>query len=359
MTASRLDDMADYSQQNGNGIVSLLGREILDVGSRRRRQYLRDAYEYWRKTGFPYGNLKKKEVESLFRSVSNSPELDISDGHVLNTSTVGLRLANSYHPQMWHARSHGHLRCPYDYFQDDDHLRTMLERAPRFWPKKRCWSPQAIRNLVRIYAGGRVSNFRPVVARNIINRFSRDGDIVLDFSAGYGGRLLGCLTLDRLYIGIDPAQKQVSGLKIMYKDLHKYSSSKAEIMMGCAEDILPSMDRDSVDIVFSSPPFFNLEIYSDEPTQSSNRYKEYEAWRSCFLEVVIAQARRVLRRKGFFAINVPTRCRYPIESDTLGFASDLFSYHCTINMKMNARPLQRAQNGCAYRTEPIYVFQKR
>jgi len=244
-------------------------------------------------------------------------------------------------------------------------FRTMITYVP-CWnerrvsgPKKRCWSPQAIRNLVRIYAGGRVSNFRPVVARNIINRFSQDEDIVLDFSAGYGGRLLGCLTLDRLYIGIDPARKQVSGLKRMYKDLHKYSSSKAEIMMGCAEDILPSMDRDSVDIIFSSPPFFNLEIYSDEPTQSSNRYKEYEAWRSCFLEVVIAQARRVLRRKGFFAINVPTRCRYPIESDTLGFASDLFSYHCTINMKMNARPLQRAQNGCAYRTEPIYVFQKR
>ena len=119
------------------------------------------------------------------------------------------------------------------------------------------------------------------------------------------------------------------------------------------------MDRNSLDIIFSSPPFFNLEIYSDEPTQSSNRYKEYEVWRSCFLKVVIAQARRILRRKGLFIINVPTRSKYPIEGDTLGFASDLFSYHCKINMKMNARPLQRAQNGYAYRIEPIYVFQKR
>lgn len=199
--------MADYLPADGGEIASLFGREILAFGRRRRELYVRKALKYWRATGFPYVRLSKEEVRAHFRTISNAPLLDLADGRTPGSSSVGLRLANSYHPQMWYARSHGHRRCPYDYFQDDDHLRTMLERAPRFWPNARCWSPQAVRNLARIYSGGRVANFRPVVARNIINRFSRNGDVVLDFSAGYGGRLLACLTLDRAYIGIDPARK--------------------------------------------------------------------------------------------------------------------------------------------------------
>jgi DNA modification methylase len=340
-------------------VTSLFGRELLALGNRARERYLRKALEYWRTTGFPYERLSQEEVISHFRAVSNAPLQDLPAGHPLGSSSLGLRLANSYHPQMWHARSHGHRRSPYEYYQDDKHLRAMLERAPRFWPDARCWSPQAVRNLVRIYASGRVANFRPVVARNVISGFSRNGDVIIDFSAGYGGRLLACLTLDRIYLGIDPAKKQVSGLNRMCKDLRNHSPSTVEILEGCAEDILPGVHRSSADLVFSSPPFFNLEIYSNEPTQSSHRYRKYDEWRACFLKVVLAQSRRVLRRKGFLAINVSSRARYPLLTDTLEFASKLLTYYCTVEIAMPARPLQRAENGGAYRAEPIYIFQKR
>lgn len=351
--------MADDLPVDGGRIVSLFGRDILGFGSRRRMRYLHAAHEYWRVTGFPHIRLAKTERHACFRSLSNVPLVHLADGESLGASAVGLRLANSYHPQMWFARSHGHRRCPHDYFQDDDHLRNMLERAPRFWPNGRCWSPQAVRNLVRVYAGGRVANFRPVVARSIINHFSRAGDVVLDFSAGYGGRLLACLTLDRVYVGIDPARRQVFGLERMSRDFQSDSLTQTEIIRGCAEDILPSMERGTVDLVFSSPPYFNLEIYSNERTQSSYRYRTYDEWRSCFLEVIITQARRVLRQRGFFVINVSARNRHSLQGDTLEFASRLFSHHSTIYMKMPARPLQRARNGSKYRSEPIYVFQKR
>jgi DNA modification methylase len=236
----------------------------------------------------------------------------------------------------------------------------MLERAPRFWPNARCWSGQAIRNLGRIYSGGRVANYRPHVARNIINHFSRPGDVVLDFSAGYGGRLLGCLALEgRTYIGIDPAREQVIGLRRMNDDLNKRGRARAEIVEGCAEDLLPGMSSNSVDLIFSSPPFFNLEIYSDEPTQSSNRYPTYHEWRACFLDVVISQSRRVLRRGGTLAVNVSSHRRYPLERDAFDLATRLLPHICTISVVMPARPLQRALNATATRTEPIHVFRKR
>jgi DNA modification methylase len=349
----------ERATSDGSEIVSLFGREILRLGSKRRKHYLKRALEYWRASGFPYVRLSPSQVDSQYRALANTRLEASQDGHLLGSSCVGLRLANSYHPQMWHARSHGHKRSPFDYFQDDYHLRNMLERAPRFWPNKRCWSPQAVRNLARIYSGGRVANFRPVVARSVVHRFSGIGDLVLDFSAGYGGRLLACLTLGRAYMGIDPAAKQVFGLKRMYDDLRVYSSARVEIVRGCAEEALADVRRQSADLVFSSPPFFKLEVYSDEPSQSAHRYATYDAWRSLFLQVVVAQSHRVLRRKGFFAINVSNHRTAPLESDTLRLASKLFRHSSTISVEMRARPLERSQNGRAFRTEPIHVFQKR
>src|SRR5271157_1874565 len=284
--------------------VTLFGREILGYGRQRREACIRRAFDYWRTADFPFARLSRNEKLSHFRNVADAPLLDLIDGSVLGASTVGLRLANSYHPQMWHARSHGHLRSPYDYFQDDGHFRNMLERAPRFWPNRRCWSAQAVRNLVRVYSGGRVANFRPFVAKNTISRFSGSGDVVLDFSAGYGGRLLACMTLDRVYIGIDPARNQAAGLSRMYRDFKSHTAAQVEIVKGCAEDVLPLLKRGSVDLVITSPPFFNLEIYSSERDQSSSRYRTYSEWRSSFLEVAIAQSYRILRRKGFLVINV-------------------------------------------------------
>ncbi len=340
-------------------ITSLFGREIIKLGTQSRKRYLRAALEYWRKSGFPYEQLLPCERLAQFSAVSNSPIIELDDGQVLGASPVGLRLANSYHPQIWHARSHGHRRSPHDYFQEDQHLLQMLERAPRFWPNNRCWSAQAVRNLARVYGGGRVANFRPVVARNIIEALSREGDVVVDFSAGYGGRLLGCLTLNRTYIGIDPARKQVSGLKRMAIDWRRCTSSKVDIIHGCAEDVLPGFERNSVDLVFSSPPFFNLEVYSNESTQSSARYGNYGAWREYFLNAVLLESRRVLRRGGVLAINVSSRNRCPLASDTFDLASQLLEHHGTINISMTSRPLQRSRNGGTYRAEPIFIFRKR
>src|SRR6202034_920856 len=116
---------------------------------------------------------------------------------------------------------------------------------------------------------------------------------------GYGGRLLGCLTLDRSYVGIDPAKLQVAGLRRMYQDLKVYSGGTATILRGCAEEILPSLQTRSVDLVFSSPPFFNLDRYSEEATQSYLRYRTYSEWYTSFLHVIIEAAHPLLRRRAY------------------------------------------------------------
>lgn len=44
-------------------------------------------------------------------------------------------------------------------------------------------------------------------------------------------------------------------------------------MQGCSEDYKDS--EDSIDLAFSSPPYFDQEIYTDEDTQAYNKGPEY------------------------------------------------------------------------------------
>ena len=236
----------------------------------------------------------------------------------------------------------------------------MLSRAPRFWPNARCWSAQCVRNLSRVYAGGRVANFRPVVARNIFHHYSRAAHKILDFSAGYGGRLLAALSLEREYIGLDPARKQVSGNNNMLKALSKHAATeRVKLIEACAEDFMPTLESGSFDLVFSSPPFHKLEVYSEEATQSSHRYPDYQTWKEMFLERVLVESKRVLRRRGVLAINISSRKNETLEEDAYGICSELFDHEMTIRFQMTSRPLHRSRNSTAKRFVPVYIFRKR
>lgn len=323
---------------------------------RTRESWIDRALQYWRGNGFPYPRLDADQIESEFRLLQRSSSKAAFLGGALRTATTGLRLANSFHPQMWHIRSQQHRSAPVDYFNDDLRLRQLLGRSPRFWPSRRCWNAQCVRSLFRIYSSGRVANFRPLVARAIIERFSSSGDSVLDFCAGFGGRLLACLTLERHYIGVDASLLQVKGLESMLDALKNVSVGTAEVHHASAEDFLPTIASHSVDLVFSSPPFFKTELYGSDPTQSALRYPEYQDWAQLFLRVIVLEAHRILKPGGFFVINVASKRRLPLTMDTLRFAEPLFGAPRMLRMIMHSRPLQRSRRLQSFRWEPVFVF---
>jgi hypothetical protein len=326
------------------------------MSKRQRAQTIQHAFQYWRKNGFPYPCLNADEIERDFTLLQNSNTTTAFFRESLKTATTGLRLANSFHPQMWHVRSQQHRLAPIDYFNDDKCLPELLARAPRFWPNRRCWNPQCVRSLFRTYSSGRVANFRPLAARAIIDRFSVPGDKVLDFCAGFGGRLLGSLTLKRHYIGVDASRLQVRGCENMLKALANVSIGTAEIHHAPAEDFLPNIPARSIKLIFSSPPFFDTEIYGEDPTQSTERYRSYRDWVHSFLRVLIVEARRIARPGGFFVINVADNRKFQLRSETLRFAIPIFGFPKAIRLLMHSRPLQRSKGIQIFRWEPLFVF---
>jgi len=204
-----------------------------------------------------------------------------------------------------------------------------------------------------------VSNFRPAAARAIISAYSKAGDTVLDFSAGFGGRLLGCLTLNRRYIGIEPASAQMLGLRNMVIALKGLTSTSVNLIKGCAEDVMSRLDRNSVDIVFSSPPYFKVERYSSEPTQSYHRYPTYGVWIEQFLYPLLVLSHRSLRPGGLLVINVADTVRQPIATDMIAMATRLYRERRVLKLLMHSRPEQRSlRSRAAFRWEPVFVLQK-
>ena len=53
--------------------------------------------------------------------------------------------------------------------------------------------------------------------------------------------------------------------------------------MKTIEDVDYSKYENHFDTIFTSPPYFNVEKYSDEDTQSYVRYKNIDSWNKNFL----------------------------------------------------------------------------
>lgn len=340
----------------------ITGHEWKSLSSSEREQYLDSAVRYWRKRGFPHYELNHETIRTQFRRLrSVSAQAVFQANNELQTIYVGNSLANYFHPQMWSVPFARH-RTPLECFDDDELLRACLRRAFTISPNRRGASPPILRDMLRTFRHTRrVSNFRPAVAKALVERYSSPGDKVLDFSAGYGGRLLGCIAADRAYMGFDPCALQIRGLERTVSTLSDLGllDSSVELRQVCAEDALQDENPMSYSLILTSPPYFNLEKYSNERSQSYIRYPTYERWRESFLFKVIHESYRLLRPGGYLILNVNDISGAPVATDTLRFARASFDLQATYYLRLSVLPYNRTHVAHTYRSEPVFVFMKR
>ena len=153
------------------------------------------------------------------------------------------------------------------------------------------------------------SQFKPSIAKGFYDYF-RSGN-VLDFSAGWGDRLAGfyCGETTKSYVGIDPNTLNHPNYKRQvefYKENQTFFEEPKEVEFICepAEDVDYSKYENYFDTIFTSPPYFNVEKYSDEDTQSYIRYKDIDSWNKNFLHKTIEKIIPTLKKDGILAINI-------------------------------------------------------
>ena len=145
------------------------------------------------------------------------------------------------------------------------------------------------------------NNFQVSLASTIYKIFNAKS--VFDSSCGWGDRLIAAIALDITYSGTDPS----ICLKPLYKKIIKTIGNKQKhkvYNMGIEE--LDSANIDPVDLCFTSPPFFDLEVYDDNnKSQSIVPYKSSIEWEKGFLIPLAEKNISILKNKGYFAFYIP------------------------------------------------------
>jgi DNA modification methylase len=149
-------------------------------------------------------------------------------------------------------------------------------------------------------------NFRCTLAAKIYTYFNAES--VLDFSAGWGDRLYAACALDIKYMGIDPNQ----ALREPYDNIISTvgSATKQTVVTSGAEYLshervqaaMQSIGVKEFDLLFTSPPYFDYEIYSTGP-QSVNSYTStYEKWLVYFLLYTLSRYAQYIKEGGHMVI---------------------------------------------------------
>lgn len=269
-------------------------------------------------------DLSKEEKFKIFNKLKHFDSSSIlKEDNILSENMLGFNLVNSYMPHMLETKS-GSFFTPLEIFKKE------------------------------VKKGIKLGDFRPTVAKYIYDNYSGDGD-VLDFSSGYGSRLMGALISDKVkkYLGYDPCTKTFEAYNNILKDAVEFKQIK-EISLENQPFENAILPFNHFDLTFSSPPYFNAEIYSDETTQSCNKYPIKGLWKLKFLKVLIEKCFKSLKPNGHFIINVANVRDYTdLEEDTMDMAlSAGFKHIKTYQMKLSALTQKD------FKYEPIFVFQK-
>jgi len=185
---------------------------------------------------------------------------------------------------------------PYNYWEKNKHL------VKRFSNKKyKKTDPHSLRE--SLYEMTReCTSFRPTIMVSMIKMFN--GKSILDFSAGWGDRLLGALSCDDIidfYCGVDPNTCVHPNYQKMIRFFNKDPEKYVMINKPFQEAKIP--DR-SYNLIMTSPPYFTLEKYSEEDTQSIKTFKNLNDWLTNFLFFSLKKAWKVLAPGGHMVISI-------------------------------------------------------
>ncbi|MDO8662945.1 MAG: DNA methyltransferase [Candidatus Omnitrophota bacterium] len=106
-------------------------------------------------------------------------------------------------------------------------------------------------------------NWAPQIPRNLILKYTQEGELILDSMVGAGTTLIEAKLLNRDAIGID-INSQAIKLAKEALEFEVENKSKQECYIGDARK-LENIISDSIDLVATHPPYLNIIKYSECP----------------------------------------------------------------------------------------------
>lgn len=268
--------------------IKLNTENIAKLSMSDRLEVTNDIHKFFLKYDFTklsYGReIVDKDLAAIKSAVVDTEEVD-GTTYITNSNITGSRAIRSFFPNMMQTRS-GKKKSVYGCITDPADLYKICYNRMANYPflnnkvtgEKEfeyfsITPAMIVQGAKSTGLAAHSSIFKPYVAKAIYERFVKDGDVVYDYSAGFGCRLLGmhATGIDAKYIAAEPNTDTHGRLR----RLIKYLGANAEIVNKCSEDVV--LDE-KIDFAFSSPPYFDHELYCTEDTQCYNKFPEYDDW---------------------------------------------------------------------------------
>lgn len=309
-----------------------------------------------------FNNIHSTELESITHKIGGTKQVIFEDENtldynlLLSYNTRNSNAINHWFPEIWDTKiSSG--KAVTDQFYDSEQfyknvrdiiIKDRFKLFDEFKSGSQNISDFLIQCL-RIVSGNQpVYNFPSTLAKwiylDVVKRNkTTDNFKILDTSCGWGGRMLAALSFadeplmrnkkvsywgtdpnttvhDRFYEFIEFWKQNISTNDTF--DFYK-AVLPAEILL---DDDKFENNVGTFDVMFTSPPYFNKELYSNDKTQSYIKYdNNYPAWAKGFLKPMIKNTYNLLKEGGEMWINIADvkykgSAYHPLEDDTVKYA---------------------------------------
>jgi hypothetical protein len=160
-------------------------------------------------------------------------------------------------------------------------------------------------------------NFPPLTAKYLYEKFTEQIKTqpqinIWDPSSGWGGRILGAMSVENdtrriNYIGTDPnTDHNTENARTKYHELADFYNKQTDSPFAtnpphlfefyqCGSEDMRNQPgfqkyKGKLDLVFTSPPYFAKELYSDDDTQSATKFNTFDSWVEGFLRPTLETA---------------------------------------------------------------------
>lgn len=260
------------------------------------------------------------------------------------------------------------------------------------------------------------TNFPPLTAKYLYEKFTEEIKtqsqiVVWDPSSGWGGRILGAMSVENdvrklHYIGTDPnTDHTTTPGRTKYHELADFYNKHTDSpfatnpphtyeLYQCGSEVMKDQlnfqkYKGKLDLVFTSPPYFAKELYSDDPTQSAVKFNTFDTWVEGFLRPTLETAVEYLAPNRYLLWNIAdakfANQMLPLEKISCDILESLgMKYEGKLKMALAQMPggnrvdpktgkpmaknfcrLKEAKKGTKsqaksiwYKYEPIFVFKK-